>query len=399
MNTFFPLRLAALALAGPFGLALSLPVAAQDDSYYYFGLGAGQGRYKLDEESLAARALSPGVTATVLERDERDRAYKAFVGWQWNRYLATEGGYFDLGRSSFNASTLPAGTLDATMRIRGYNLDLVGTLPMGDTVSLLGRAGFAFARTRASFNGTGGASVAQPSPTDRQTNWKVGLGVQVAFSPSVLMRVEAERYRVSDGLGQRGRVNTYTASLVFPFGRAPASTYRSSAMPMDTPVAYTPPPAPAPMPAPPVVAQAPVEPERVAPRALPLPPPSRVVLPVDSMFSHDSRELRPEAKAALDAFASRLGGRRYDAILIDGHADRMGEDAHNQPLSQQRAEVVKAYLITLPGIEAGRVQAMGRGSSQPQTTAADCADSLARNALIVCLQPDRRVEVEVSGQP
>jgi OmpA-OmpF porin, OOP family len=162
-------------------------------------------------------------------------------------------------------------------------------------------------------------------------------------------------------------------------------------------VAYTPPPAP--MPPPPVVVQAPMEPERVAPRALPPPPPTRVVLPVDSMFSHDSRELRPEAKAALDAFASRLGSRRYDAILVEGHADRMGEDAHNQPLSLQRAEVVKAYLVTLPGIDAGRVQAMGRGASQPQTTSADCAASLARDALIVCLQPDRRVEVVVTGQP
>lgn len=400
MNSLHPLRLAALALAGPLGLAASMPVLAQADSYSYFGLSAGQARHRLDEESLAVRALSPGVTPTIENRDERAKAYKLFYGWQWNRYLGAEAGYFDLGRSSFNASTVPTGTLDATMRIRGYNLDLVGTLPMGDTFALLGRAGVAFARTRGSFVGTGGATVVSPSPTDRQNNWKAGLGVQVAFSPSVLMRAEAERYRVSDGLGQRGRINTYTVSLLFPFGRAPAAAPRAEA-PMYQPTAYTPAPAPvavAVLP-PPVVAPAPMEPERVMPRAMPAPTPARVVLPVDSMFSHDSRELRPEAKAALDSFASRISGRRYTSIVVVGHADRMGEDPHNQALSQQRADVVKAYLGTLSGVDPGRVEASGRGSSEPVTAMGDCGNSLARDALIVCLQRDRRVEVDVTGEP
>ena len=397
MNPTPPLRLAALALSAPLALALAAPAVAQDNSYYYFGLGAGQGRAKFDEESLAARALSPGVTATVLERDERDRAYRAFMGWQWNRYLGAEAGYFDLGRTGFNASTVPSGTLDGTMRVRGYNLDLVGTLPLGDTFSLLARVGVAFARTRNSFNGTGGAAVAQPSPVDRQSNPKSGLGFQVAFTPSVLMRVEAERYRVSDALGQRAHINTTLVSLVFPFGRAAAPMRRAEApMAYTAPAApWTPPPRVEPAPPPPVVAAPPMAPEPVAPRALPL---ARVVLPVDSMFSHDSRELRPEAREALDAFAARLAGRRYDSIRVSGHADRMGEPDHNQLLSQQRADVVKAYLSGLAGIEAGRVQAVGRGSAEPLTAASDCAEPIARDALILCLQRDRRVEVEVSGE-
>jgi OOP family OmpA-OmpF porin len=403
MNPNPPLRLAALALAAPLGLALVPPAAAQDDSYYYFGLGAGQGRAKFDEESLAARALSPGINATVLERDERDRAYRAFFGWQWNRYLGAEAGYFDLGRTGFNASTLTpgevdiAGRLDGTMRVRGYNLDLVATLPLGDTVSLLGRVGVAFARTRNSFVGSGGAEVAQPAPVDRQSNPKTGLGIQVAFTPSVLMRAEVERYRVSDAMGQRAHINTTMVSLVFPFGRAPSPMRRAEPMPAYVPtVAAAAPPPPVVMAPAPVIAPMPVEPERVAPRALP--PPTRVVLPVDSMFSHDSRELRPEARTALDGFASRLAGRRYDSILVSGHADRMGEVDHNQQLSQQRADVVKAYLSGLSGIDAGRIRSIGKGSAEPLTSASDCGTPIAREALILCLQGDRRVEVEVSGE-
>jgi OOP family OmpA-OmpF porin len=85
--------------------------------------------------------------------------------------------------------------------------------------------------------------------------------------------------------------------------------------------------------------------------------------------------------------------------VVVGHADRMGEDPHNQALSLQRADVVKAYLGTLSGIEMDRVQASGRGSSEPLTAAGDCGGSLARDALIVCLQRDRRVEVDVTGEP
>jgi OOP family OmpA-OmpF porin len=397
MNPNPHLRLAALALFAPLSLGVAPHAVAQDNSDYYFGLGAGQGRAKLDEESLAARALSPGVTATVLDRDERDRAYRAFIGWQWNRFLGAEAGYFDLGRTSFNASTVPSGTLDGTMRVRGYNLDLVGTLPLGETVSLLGRAGVAFARTRNSFVGTGGAAVSQPSPVDRQSNPKFGLGMQVAFTPSLMMRVEAERHRVSDALGERAHINTTMVSLVFPFGRAPAPMRRAEAMPAAMVPAAPMSPAPLAEPPPPVVAATPLAPEPVAPRVVPAPPP-RVVLPVDSMFSHDSRVLRPEARAELDAFAARLAGRRYDVIRIIGHADRMGEREHNQVLSQQRADVVKAYLSGLPGIDASRIQSVGRGTSEPQTAPSDCAAPMTRDALIVCLQRDRRVEVEVSGE-
>lgn len=211
----------------------------------------------------------------------------------------------------------------------------------------------------------------------------------------------SRRHRVSDALGQRAHINTTMVSLVFPFGRAPGPMRQALALPatpmlaqpvLVAPVAAPPPVAP-PMP---IVTAAPRAPDIVVPIAA-MPPP-RVVLPVDSMFSHDSRELRPAARTELDAFAARLAGRRYELIRVIGHADRMGETGHNQVLSQQRADVVKAYLSGLPGLVAGRIQSVGSGSSEPVTAASDCAAPIARETLIVCLQRDRRVEVEVGGE-
>ena len=58
-------------------------------------------------------------------------------------------------------------------------------------------------------------------------------------------------------------------------------------------------------------------------------------------------------------------------------------------------EAVKTYLVG-KGIEANRIRAEGKGETQPVTKAGEC-DGSASAQVIACLQPDRRVEVEVVG--
>jgi len=83
-------------------------------------------------------------------------------------------------------------------------------------------------------------------------------------------------------------------------------------------------------------------------------------------------------------------------IIAVGHADRIGKDAYNQKLSERRAAAVKEYLVS-KGIEANRVYTEGKGEKQP-VTAGKCGKSEKKTkALIECLQPDRRVEIEVIG--
>jgi len=100
---------------------------------------------------------------------------------------------------------------------------------------------------------------------------------------------------------------------------------------------------------------------------------------------------------ALDQFAHELAGTHFDAITVEGHTDRLGSQAYNQKLSMRRAEAVKSYLVSAGGVDAGRVSAVGKGESQPVTKAEDCRGAKPNPKLIACLQPDRRVDVEVSG--
>ena len=90
-----------------------------------------------------------------------------------------------------------------------------------------------------------------------------------------------------------------------------------------------------------------------------------------------------------------LKGAQHDTIAPTGHADQLGAIAYNPKLSERRADAVKQYLIG-KGLDAGKISASGKGQTQPVTKVAACKDKIGL-ALHVCLQPRRRVDIEVTG--
>ncbi|MBA3625977.1 MAG: OmpA family protein [Methylibium sp.] len=375
-----------LSVAG-LGSLLAASSFAQEGGYFYGGLSVGQSRAKIDEERITDRLFSAGLSTTDMSRDERDTAYKLFGGYQFNRHFALEAGYFKLGTFGFRSTTTPAGTLDGEIKLQGVNLDLVGTLPLTERWSAIGRVGAQHAKARDRFSGSGAVSVSDANPSKRDTNYKVGAGLQYAFSPSFLMRAEVERYRINDAVGNDGDVNLVSLSVVFPFGRASAPAPRLAAAP-----AYVP-PAPAVAPAPAVVAPAAPPPAVIAVA----PVRRRLSFSADSLFAFDQSGVRAEGKPALDRLAKDLQGSEFDVITVEGHTDRLGSPAFNQKLSSQRAEAVKAYLVAAGGLPAAKISAVGKSESAPLTQTGDCKGSRPSAQLIACLQPDRRVEVEVSA--
>jgi OOP family OmpA-OmpF porin len=126
------------------------------------------------------------------------------------------------------------------------------------------------------------------------------------------------------------------------------------------------------------------------------PAPRRVSFAAESLFGFDKSTIRPEGKTALDTFARDMAGTQFDVIVVEGHADRVGTEAYNQTLSMQRAEAVKAYLVTTAGMDASKITATGMGELQ-SSQAGDCKATLPTAELRTCLQPDRRVDVGVTG--
>jgi OOP family OmpA-OmpF porin len=137
-----------------------------------------------------------------------------------------------------------------------------------------------------------------------------------------------------------------------------------------------------------------------APMAVPQPEPAKTIsktmsFSADALFAFNQSELKPEGKAMLDDLVRQLNNTTYDTIVATGYTDRIGSVQYNQTLSMHRANSVKDYLVS-SGIPASRIDAEGRGKSQPVTATGDCTGPKSPK-VIACLQPDRRVDVEMKG--
>ena len=132
-----------------------------------------------------------------------------------------------------------------------------------------------------------------------------------------------------------------------------------------------------------------------APKPVPAPVIQRVSLSADVLFEFNSAQLRDLGKEKLRDLASSLKGAELEQFTAIGHADRIGSESYNRTLSEKRAQAVKEYLTEL-GIETKRIETQGAGATNPVTAAA--CRGLRGIQLISCLQPDRRVEIEVRGQ-
>jgi OmpA-OmpF porin, OOP family len=114
----------------------------------------------------------------------------------------------------------------------------------------------------------------------------------------------------------------------------------------------------------------------------------------EPLFGFNQSVIRPDQRGELNDLVASLKGAKFDTIEVVGHADRIGSTKYNQSLSERRARAVKAYLVGR-GIPAKKIAISGRGENEPHTGTM-CDDKKGRE-LISCLQPDRRVEVKVSG--
>ena len=209
------------------------------------------------------------------------------------------------------------------------------------------------------------------------------VAVAAVFAPPVLAQtrgnegyvVDSRNAVVTSGTGQCWHTTRWTTALAV-----------EPCDPVPRPVVVLPPPRPEPAP------------QQVAP-VPPPPPPKKVVqhvdLSADALFAFDEAALQPEGKSMLDGFARELNAVRYDAIVIVGHADRIGPVEYNQKLSERRAHAVKEYLASEVRVPDDRISVDAKGSTEPVTRVEDCRGR--GPDVVACLAPDRRVRVEVSG--
>ncbi|WP_439258384.1 porin OmpA [Lonepinella sp. BR2271] len=342
----------ALAIAGL--AAASVAQAAPQQNTFYAGAKAGwasfhDGYTKFEDEANALGTKKNSVT------------YGVFGGYQIlnqnNLGLAVELGYDDFGRAKLRT----AGETTAKHTNHGAHLTLKPSYEVLSGLDVYGKVGAALVRSDYKHSDGNKGFNDGTREHSLKTSLLLGAGVEYAFTPELALRVEYTWLNNVGKLETAGgdrvdytpEIHAVTAGLSYRFGQGAA----------------------------PVVA-----PEVIN---------KTFTLNSDVTFAFGKSTLKPEAAATLDGIYGEIAQVANPAVQVNGYADRIGNDASNLKLSQRRAETVANYLVS-KGVDAGSVTATGFGEANP-VTGNQCDAVKGRKALIACLAPDRRVDVQVQG--
>lgn len=313
---------------------------AYDQNGWYIGANIGKTSARIDDEKIRTSLQNDGFVVTSIAEDRRDTGYKAYLGYQFGDYVALEGGYFELNEFSFAADTLPVTDFWGKTGLKGWNLDLVGILPLTDRFSATARVGLTQNKSTTRFGSNGLINTASYNQDDSYTKHKVGLGLQYELTKAFTVRLEAERYRMDDLVGNKGDLDMYSLGVVYRFGAA--KTWSE-----------------------PVAAPAPVSRATVAAAASPeVAPAAQVLVLEDVHFNFDTAALNDNTKVILRQHVQTLKANPQAKVRIAGYTSASGSKEYNQALSERRAQSIKAFLIA-EGVAANRFKTIGFGETQP----------------------------------
>ncbi|WP_213991917.1 porin OmpA [Sodalis sp. dw_96] len=284
----------------------------------------------------------------------------AFLGYQANPYLGFELGYDWLGRMPYKGSVN-----NGAFKAQGVSLAAKLSYPLTDDLDIYTRLGGMVWRADAKANYNNGSN-GRLSDNDTGVSPMAAIGFEYAITQDWATRLD---YQWVNNIGDASTVGARPDNGMLSVG----VSYRFG---QGTPAPVVTPAAPAPAP----VVQT-----------------KHFTLRSDVLFNFNKSTLKPEGQQALDQLYSQLSSLdpKDGSVVVLGYTDRIGSEQYNLKLSQARAQSVVTYLIS-KGIPSDKISARGMGKSNP-VTGNTCDNVKGRAALITCLAPDRRVEIEVKG--
>ncbi len=352
-------KIASFLLLSTFANPLMAESMTDYSSRWYVGGNIGMSTANIDKDRITQNLTNPSYTD-----DERDLGYKLFGGYQFNKYFALEGGYFNLGKFDYALST-GSGAAEGNIKIMGINLDAVATLPITEKFSVFGRVGANYARAKDSFSSAGNISFADTNPKENDLNYKFGAGLQYAITDAVGIRLEAERYRINDAVGNHGDIDLFSVGLTYRFGVtkevAPVAKEKEAIAPIakqKETVAPTPKEEEVLVPLCAVEAQQKISDCMTQKKTV-------VLVFEDIHFEFDKSTLNQEAKTALKKNLAQLENNPNITMLVSGYTSQSGTEEYNQALSERRSQAVKDFLVQEKLFPADKISTIGYGETKP----------------------------------
>jgi outer membrane protein OmpA-like peptidoglycan-associated protein len=114
-----------------------------------------------------------------------------------------------------------------------------------------------------------------------------------------------------------------------------------------------------------------------------------ITLKADTLFKFGDDKLTPAGKKVLDDLLKKGSLDTMTRYGIEGHTDHIGDPKANHDLSLRRAESVRQYLLSKD--RTLKLETAGMGERRPVK---QCSDKLAKQELVKCLAPNRRVTID-----
>jgi OOP family OmpA-OmpF porin len=204
MSTTYIKKLCRVLFAAVFSVtSITLSSIAQAQGWY---AGVGFGQSKADIE------CDLDITCS---SDDTDTGWKLFVGNRFSPNAAVEFGYLNFGEAKINGTDSFFGSAGATIESSGFNMALVGFLPIGKSVNLIGKVGLFRWDLDASVSTSIGAGDSSESGIDPM----FGIGASFDLGKDTAVRIEWERFTDVGDENETGKsdVDLLSASLVFRF--------------------------------------------------------------------------------------------------------------------------------------------------------------------------------------
>jgi outer membrane protein OmpA-like peptidoglycan-associated protein len=105
------------------------------------------------------------------------------------------------------------------------------------------------------------------------------------------------------------------------------------------------------------------------------------------LFASNKYALLNTAMTKLDQVAEALKAQDSDKrMVVEGHTDSQGSDRINQPLSLNRADAVRDYLVSR-GVDHDKISAVGMGSSHPLVDNRNAENRADNRRVEIIIQP------------
>jgi OmpA-OmpF porin, OOP family len=188
---------ASMAFAGMAGAQAQTRMSGSGFSMYspgssYIGLNVGQTDYSL------------GNGTNVFPSDQKDTAYGINAGSYFHPNFGLEVGYTDFGKADRGGGDTKA---------MGFNVSLIGRLPLGSQFNLLGKVGTTYGRTEVSSRPGSGITAGK----EDGFGLSYGIGAEYSFTPQVSGVVQYDEHDLKFAGNGRDRISATTVGLRYRF--------------------------------------------------------------------------------------------------------------------------------------------------------------------------------------